>query len=62
MDVSGLGVELEMQLQAYTTAVATLDLSHICDLHGYLRQLWILNSFSKARDQTHILTETMSGP
>ena len=25
--------ELELQLLAYTTATATLDPSHICDLH-----------------------------
>ena len=30
---SRLGVKCELQLPAYTTATATPDLSHICDLH-----------------------------
>ena len=30
--VPRLGVESELQLPAYTTAVATRDLSHICNL------------------------------
>ena len=32
VEVPRVGVELELQLPAYTTATATLDLSHICDL------------------------------
>ena len=44
------GAELELQLQAYPTAIATLDLSCICDLHCNLWQCWILNPASKARD------------
>ena len=51
MEVSRLGVELELQLPAYTTATATLDPSHICDLHHSSRQCQILNPLSKARDQ-----------
>ena len=47
---------------AYTTATVTLDLSPICNLHQSLQQLRILNPLSEARDQTRILTETMSGP
>ena len=43
-------------------ATATWDLSCIYDLHCSLQQHWILNPLSKARDQTHILTETMLGP
>ena len=31
MEVPRLGVELELQLPAYTTATATPDLSHVCD-------------------------------
>ena len=31
--VPGLGVELELQLLAYTTATATSDLSRVCELH-----------------------------
>ena len=33
VEIPGLGVELELQLLAYTTATAAWDLSHICDLH-----------------------------
>ena len=33
MEVPRLGAESELQLPAYTTATATPDLSHICDLH-----------------------------
>ena len=36
MEVPRLGVELELQLLAYTTAIATPDLSTICDLHHSL--------------------------
>ena len=32
MEVPGLGIELELQLPAYTTATAMQDLSHLCDL------------------------------
>ena len=33
MEVPRLGVELELQLPAHTTATAAWDPSHICDLH-----------------------------
>ena len=33
MEVPRLGVKLELQLQAYPTAIATWDLSYVCDLH-----------------------------
>ena len=59
MVVPRLGVKLELQLQAYTTATATGDQSHICDLHHSLQQHWIINPMSKARDQTCIPTETV---
>ena len=42
---------------AYATATATLDLSYICNLCHSLQQHRILNSLSKARDQTYIFTE-----
>ena len=32
MEIPGLGIELELQLPAYTTATATWDLSWVCDL------------------------------
>ena len=34
----------------YTTAMTILDLSCICDLLGSVRQYWILNPLSEARD------------
>ena len=58
MEVSRLGVELELQLPAYTTATAMQDPSHICKLHHSSWHHWILNPLSKARDQTCILMET----
>ena len=54
MEVSRLGVELELQLPAYTTAMQ--DLNRVCDLHHSSRQHQILNALSKARDQTCLLT------
>lgn len=56
MEVSRLEVELELQLLAYTTAIASQDLSRICNLHHSSRQRWILNPLGQARDQTHNLT------
>ena len=47
-----LGVELELQLPAYTTATATPDLSPICNLHHSSQQCQILDSLSEARGQT----------
>jgi len=35
---------------AYATALATLDLSCLCDLCHNLQQCWILNPLSKATD------------
>ena len=61
MEVPRLGGGIRAAASAYTTATATLDLTHICNLCCSLWQPWILNQLSKARDQTHILTET-SGP
>ena len=54
-EVPRLGVELEIQLLAYTRATATQDLSHVCDWHHILWQRRILNPMSKARDRTSIL-------
>ena len=48
MEVSRLGVELELQLLAYGTAMQ--DLSCICNLHCSLQQHQILNLPNKARD------------
>ena len=50
--VPRLGVELELQLPAYTTATAMQDLSLVCDLHHSSPQHRILNPQSEARDRT----------
>ena len=59
MEVPRLGVKSELQPPAYTTAAATPDPSHICNLSCRLRQCWILNPLSEARDQTDILMDAM---
>ena len=53
MEVPGLGVESELQLLAYTTAIAMPDPSCVCDIHHSSRQRRILNPL--ARDGTRIL-------
>ena len=58
MEIPRLGVELELQLLAYTTATATQDLSQVCDLYHSSQQQWILNPLSEARDQTRIRMDT----
>ena len=45
-------------LQAYTTATATWDLNHVCNLHHSSGQCWILNPLSEARDWTCVLMDT----
>ena len=50
MEVPRLGDESELQLPAYTTATATWDLNHVCDLHHSSGQSQICNPLSKARD------------
>ena len=50
MEVPRVGVSLELQMPAYTTATATPDLSYVCDLHRSSLQHRILNSLSEARD------------
>ena len=57
MEVPRLGVKLELQLPAYTTASVKQDLSHVFDLYHSAWQCWILNPLSKARDRTCILTD-----
>ena len=54
IEVPRLGVELEMQLPptlAYTTAMASSDLSQTCILCCSLWQCWILNPLSKEQGQ-----------
>ena len=58
MEVPRRGVVLELQLPAYTTATATRDPSHFCDLCSNSQQFQILNPLSEARDGTRILMDT----
>ena len=58
MEVPRLGVESQLELQAYTTTMSTRDLSLICDLHCSLQQCQILNSLSEADDPTCILMDS----
>ena len=58
MEVPRLGVEWELQLQAYTTATATRDQSRVWDLHHSSRQRQILNPLNETRDWTHVLMDT----
>ena len=58
MEVSGLGVQSELQLPAYITATATPDPSCICDLHLSSLHHQILNPLSRTRDRTCILNDT----
>ena len=55
MEVPRLEVVLEVQPPAYTTATATPDPRHICDLHHSSWQCRILDPLIKARDRTHYL-------
>ena len=50
MEVPRLGVQSELQLLAYTTAIATWDPSPICNLHHSSWQCGVLNPVSEARD------------
>ena len=52
MQVSRLGVKLELRLPAYTTATAMQDPSPICDLYHSSRQRQILNPLSETKDRT----------
>ena len=50
--------ESELQVQAYATATAMPDLSHICNLHPNSQQCQILNPLSRARYRTFVLMGT----
>ena len=58
MEVPRLGVELELQLPASTTATATWDLSRVYSLYHSSLQRQILNPLSEAKDQTRVLMDT----
>ena len=55
MEVPRLGVELDLQLLAYTTATAPQDMRRVCDLHHRSQQRRILDPLSEARGQTRSL-------
>ena len=57
MEVPGLEVKLELQA-ARLHPSHSWDPNCICSLHHNSTQCWILNSLSKAREQTHILMST----
>ena len=58
MEVPRLGVKSVLQLLVYTIDTAMWDLSHVCNLHHSSQQHWLLNSLSKAKDGTCILTDS----
>ena len=55
MEVPSLKIDSELQLPAYTAAVAMQDPSHGCNLHHSPQPHWILIPVSEARDRTRIL-------
>ena len=58
LEVPRLRVELELLLPSYAIAIATPDLSHVCDLHHSSWQCWILKPLIETRDRTHVLMGT----
>ena len=58
MEVSRLGVQLELQLPAYTAATVTWDPSRVCDLYHSSQQCQIPNPLSEAKDGSHILVDS----
>ena len=58
IEVPRLGVELELQLPAYTTATASPDPSHIYNLHHRSLQHRIPDPLNEARDWTHVLMDS----
>ena len=57
MEISRLGVKLELPLPVTATATAIQDLSPVSNLHHSSRQRLILNALSEARDQTCVLMD-----
>ena len=58
MEIPRRGVQLELQLRAYTAATASRDPSSVCDLYHSSGKRQILNPMSEARDRTGILMDT----
>ena len=52
MKVSRLGVKAELQLPAYTTAIATQDPSRVCNLTIAQGNIGSFNQLSKVRNRT----------
>ena len=57
MEVPRLGIQSELLAYATATAMATLDLSHICKLRHNLRQCRILNPLNEDRGPICILMD-----
>ena len=57
MEILRLGVELELQLPAYTTATAMWDPSLIHNLHRSSQWGWIPNPLREARGRTHVIMD-----
>ena len=57
MEVSRLGVQLELQLPACATATAVQDPSQVCDRHHSSPQCQILNPLREVRAQTCVLKD-----
>ena len=55
VEVPRLGVQSEFQLSAYTTATATCNPSHVCNLQHSSWRHQITNPLSEARDWTCVL-------
>ena len=58
MEVPRLGVKSQLQLPAYTTAIATWDPSLACDLNHSLRERQIPDPLSESRDRIRILMDS----
>ena len=61
MEVPRLGDEPEVQLRAYTIAIAMLNQGCICNLLHSLQKYQIFNPLSEAIYQTCIFMETILG-
>ena len=57
IEIPRLGVESELQVLGWATAISMQDLSHICDLYHSSWQYQILNPLNKAWYQTWILMD-----
>ena len=53
--------QIRAAAKAYATATAMPDLSRDWDLYDSLWPCWTHNPLSEARDQTHMLMDTISG-